>query len=232
MTRFIDLSHPFHDGMPGVTGRDREGNAKPYTARIAPILTHEESRPLYQDQSQFISNEITFQTAIGTYIDSPYVRYEDRGDVASLALPDLILPPVVMDLRRVESGQAVGLDDLTLPEDLGGKALLVNFGWDAYYGTKDYGAYPYLHRDVIDLLIARGISLLGVDTGNVDSFRDPERPAHSRLLAAGALVVENLTGLDQLHSLELYRFYALPIRAVRVGSMPVRAFVELAENGS
>ena len=65
-----------------------------------------------------------------------------------------------------------------------------------------------------------------VNALNVDDTRDPARPTHTRLLARDILIVENLTGLAALHG-RRFRFFAVPIKARRTASMPVRAFAEL-----
>lgn len=56
--------------------------------------------------------------------------------------------------------------------------------------------------------------------------RNLDRPAHTRLLDEGVLVVENLRDLDRLHG-RRFRLYAIPIRAVDAVAMPVRAFADV-----
>jgi kynurenine formamidase len=68
-----------------------------------------------------------------------------------------------------------------------------------------------------------GAALVGIDCANIDSMKDPARPAHTLLLAAGIPIVEHLRGLEQLHGRSL-RFFSAP-PAIRGGtSFPVRAF--------
>ena len=228
MTSFIDLSHDFYDGMPGFVMTGPDGEAVQYTAEIRPFLTHAQSAPFYDGKAGFEITEITFQTSIGTYIDSPYHRYPDKRDIAGLTLDELILPGCVVDVRGREAWQAVSAAELDLPAETAGAAVLFNFGWDGRWGGGDYQAYPFIGRDLIDRLIATGVKLVGVDTVNIDDKHDPERPAHSRLLARDILVVENLRGLDRLHGLR-FRFFALPVKARRTAAMPVRAFAEVLE---
>jgi kynurenine formamidase len=70
--------------------------------------------------------------------------------------------------------------------------------------------------------------VVGVDWGNVDDTTDPARPAHTRLLRAGILIVERLRSLDQLPG-DGFRFFAVPPRIVRGASFPVRAFAEIGD---
>jgi arylformamidase len=64
----------------------------------------------------------------------------------------------------------------------------------------------------------------------IDSTQDPTRPAHTLLLRAGILIVENLAGLDclvedQSASLwEAFTFVAVPVKVARAAAFPVRAF--------
>ena len=53
MTRIIDLSHVFADGMPGFRMRNKSGDQTEFTARIRPFLTHEQSEPSYQGKASF-----------------------------------------------------------------------------------------------------------------------------------------------------------------------------------
>lgn len=89
---FIDLSHPFEDGMPGFRMAGADGSVVQYTAKIRPFLTHERTLPKFDGRCSFEMTEITLQTSIGTYLDAPRHRYPDGRDIGELALEDVILP--------------------------------------------------------------------------------------------------------------------------------------------
>lgn len=222
----IDLSHLFHDGMPGVTLPADEGSVTELTARIRPYLTHARSLAHYRGKSSFEITDVTFQTSVGTKMDAPRHRFEGASDIASISLDRVILEGVVVDARHARPGQELGLGDLQLPHGIAGKAVLVNFGWDRYWGCSEYHSHPFVGRDVLDSLQRSGIGLLGVDCANVDSTLDPERPAHTWLLQKNILIVENLTSLDQLHP-HSFRFFSIPLKARDAAAFPVRAFAEL-----
>ena len=109
-----------------------------------------------------------------------------------------------------------------------GKAVLYYFAWDQFWNLPQYEAYPYLSRRVIDWLIDSSVKLVGVDTLNIDDTRDPERPAHSRVLQNDILIVENLRNLNSL-GVRQFRFFGVPLRARGAAAIPVRAFAELVE---
>lgn len=240
MPRFVDLSHDFAEGMPGLTMKGPDGQKVTLAARIRPFVTHEQSRANYGGKAEFTMTEISFQTSLGTYLDSPHVRWRDRRDIGALRLDELILPGLLLDLSGRAPGAAIEPDELAPAArpsgrlvggklDIAGKAVLCRFGWDHHWGRAEYGDCPYLSRASLRLLIDGGARLLGVDCGNADSFRDAERPAHSWLLERDILIVENLRGLEALARADAFRFFALPIKAKGAGSMPIRAFAETAD---
>lgn len=228
MGEFIDLTHEFHDGMPGFRFPNEDDSYTEYTATIHPFLTHEETRPTFDGRCSFEITQMEFQTSVGTYLDAPAHRFPGARAIADLELNELISDGVVIDARQRDPYEQVG--ESVLPDDvaLSGTAVLFNFGWDTYWGTDQYREYPYLSESVIDRLVAEDVALVGVDTINIDDDRNLDRPAHTAFLDEDVLIVENLRGLDAFHG-NRFRFYALPIKAVETVAMPVRAFAERHE---
>ena len=128
---------------------------------------------------------------------------------------------------RVPDNSSIGGISLS-PAHLTGRAVLVNFGWDRYWGTETYRAHPFVSREVVSRLCDAGITLFGVDCSNVDSTADAERPAHTGFLRQGVLIVENLTGLARLHG-KRFRFFSIPLKARDAAAFPIRAFAEVRE---
>jgi kynurenine formamidase len=224
--RFIDLSHTIEDGMPGFKLKNEDGTVTQFTARVRPFLTHDQSRPRYHGKAEFEITEVWFQSSVGTYIDSPYHRYREMRDISQIALDEVILPGVVIDVRGHSAFEAVTLPDAHPSRALAGKAVLFNFGWDRHWGTDAYYAYPFLSRDALQALIGAGVKLVGVDTLNIDDSHDPERPAHTWLLAREIFIVENLRSLDSLHG-QAFTFFAVPLKVRRAAAMPLRAFAQI-----
>ncbi|MHA2295788.1 MAG: cyclase family protein [Candidatus Hodarchaeales archaeon] len=226
MTTFIDLSHDFEDGMPGFRMTNEDGSQTAYSATIRPFLTHEQTLPNYDGLSSFEITEMTFQTSIGTYLDSPYHRFPTKRDISQIALKEVILEGVVIDVRGLSSFEPIGFDNLTEDYKLKNKAVLFNFGWDKHWGTEQYYSYPFISTELIYQLIEREVKLVGVDTINIDDSRDLSRPAHTMLLVKDILIVENLTNLESLYDKE-FRFFSVPIKGKKVAAMPIRAFAEI-----
>lgn len=212
--RLIDLSHPIVAGMTTYPGLP--------TPSMAPFLTRDASAGHYAPGVTFAIDVMTLCGNTGTYLDSPFHRHEDGPDLAGLPLERLIgLPAVRVDVAG--SGTlAIGGREF-LPYDLAGCAVLVHTGFARHWGTDEYFRdNPFLAPDAVDLLVREGAALVGIDSLNIDSTADPERPAHSRLLGAGIPIVEHLTNLEAV-PVTGATFTALPAPVRGTGTFPVRA---------
>ncbi|CAN7742099.1 cyclase family protein [Variovorax sp. LjRoot290] len=222
----VDLSHVFHDRMPGVRFKNDAGEPMELTARMQPFMTHSQSCAHYEGKASFEITDVAFQTSVGTKMDAPRHRFEGAADIASIALDRLILDGVVIDARHAGPEQELGLGDLRIPSDIAGKAVLFNFGWDRHWGSETYRAHPFVSREVLTRLCDANIALFGVDCSNADSTKDPERPAHTWFLKKEILIVENLTRLESLHG-RSFDFFSIPLKARDAAAFPVRAFAQL-----
>jgi kynurenine formamidase len=172
-------------------------------------MTHHDSSAHYQGKASFDITDVAFRTSVGTKMDAPRHRFEGAEDIAALALDRMILDAVVIEACHACPGQELSWADLNVPQQLAGKAVLLNFGWDRHWGTEVYRQRPFLAREVLSKLLQASTALFGVDCSNADSTRDPERPAHTWFLKEGNLIVENLKGLDRLHGRSC-RFFPFP----------------------
>ena len=100
MSRFVDLSHVVHDGMPGIRLKRRDGTVQEGTARIRTWLGREAMLDILEGQAAFEVTELSLPTPIGTYIDSPFSRFAEGRDISELTLAELILPGVVVRSAR------------------------------------------------------------------------------------------------------------------------------------
>lgn len=224
MARFIDLNHVIEDGMPTYPGIP--------VPSIGPYLDHEASRERYEGRAEFHLGKVDMAGNVGTYLDSPFHRYPEGSDLSRLPLDALAEVPGLLLDRLSEGRVAIDAADLEpLRGAAQGQAVLIRTGWDARWGTDEYWLEgPYLTGDAADLLVEAGASIVGVDFSNIDDTRDPARPVHTRLLAAGIPIVEHLTSLEALPETG-FRFSAVPPRIVRGAAFPVRAFAAIGDDG-
>jgi arylformamidase len=209
--RVVDLSHVIREGL--VT----------YPGLPAPVFTshlsREDSIAVYAPGTQFSMDNIMMIGNTGTYLDSPFHRYEGGTDLAGLDLATLVnLPAEVFHLQDVSPGGVVD-------RDLRGAAVLLDTGWSQLFGTPEYGrGAPFLGVAGVAELLRQGVALVGIDSLNIDDTESGgERPAHTRLLARGIHVVEHLRNLDQLPASGAL-FTAAPPAVKGFGTFPVRAF--------
>ena len=220
----IDLSHTISAGLVTYPGLP--------APTITSHLTYADSRERYAPGTEFAMDIITMIGNTGTYLDSPYHRYEGGTDLAGLDLATLV------DQRA----EVFHVTDITAPggsgrgvpasvfwdRDVRGAAVLVHTGWDVHFGTPEYtkGA-PFLEAEASAYLVEQGVTMVGIDSLNIDDTEiGGERPVHSGLLAAGIHVVEHLTNLGALPPSGA-RFTAAPPKVAGFGTFPVRAFATL-----
>ena len=213
--RLVDVSHEIADGL--VT----------YKGLPAPVirahLTRAASRAHYAAGTEFHIGRIEMVANTGTYLDAPFHRYPDGADVAQLDLSAVAaLDAVVISFNRAR-GRAIDAD-VFAPHDVGGRAVLVHTGWDAHWTTEQYfSGHPFLTRAAAAHLVAAGARLVGIDSLNIDDTADLARPAHTLLLGAGIPIVEHLCNLAALPA-RGFKFFAVPVKVVGLGTFPVRAF--------
>jgi arylformamidase len=213
--RLVDLSHLIVDGM-----TTYKGFPGPH---ICDFWTREDSAGFYDDGSSFQIGRIDMIANTGTYLDTPFHRYQDGADLAGIALEQLAALPGIVVRQPWERGLMVDTARLEAL-DLAGKAVLVHTGWDRHWGTDAYfDDHPFLTVEAAQLLVNRGAALVGIDSHNIDDTRTRGRPVHSALLGAGILICEHMTNLGRLPD-EGFTFTAAPPRIEGMGTFPVRAF--------
>lgn len=188
---------------------------------ISDHLSRSDSRANYEPGIEFLIGRIDMVGNTGTYLDTPFHRYEGGSDLAGLAVDDVAdLPGICIEATGPEIG-AESVEGL----DLTGKAVLFATGWDRHWGTDIYGdpSHPFVNADLVATLVEGGAILVGIDSVNIDDTRAGARPAHTGLLAAGIQVVEHLTALRALAGRD-FRFFAVPPKVSGFGTFPVRAF--------
>ncbi len=215
--QLIDLSHTIEDGL--IT----------YKGLPAPVicdyLSREASKEHYADGTTFQIGKIEMVANTGTYLDSPFHRYEDGKDLSELPLEWLAdLDAVVFrhppDKRAIEAG-------LFVKQTISGKAVLIHTGWDRHWRTDQYfEGHPFVTRSAAEFLRDSGATLVGIDSYNIDDTADLTRPAHSILLGADIPIVEHMCGLEQVPD-SGFRFSAVPVKVKGFGTFPVRAFAAI-----
>src|SRR4030095_12641712 len=111
----IDVSHTVEDGM--ITYKGLPGPV------ITDHLSRESSKQFYASGTTFQIGRIEMVATTGTYLDSPFHRYEDGADLAGLPLSSLAnLEGIVVRAGEAKGREIskAGLEDV----DVAGKAVL------------------------------------------------------------------------------------------------------------
>ncbi|PZR40518.1 MAG: cyclase [Azospira oryzae] len=216
--RYIDLSHTIEQGM--IT----------YKGLPAPVicdyLSREKSRGIYAEGTEFQIGKIEMISNTGTYVDTPFHRYENGKDLSEIVIEKLVDLDAITIQADYRHGIEVGKSFFE-NKSLKGKAVLINTGWSKFWRTDAYFEnHPFLTEEAAIYLRDQGVSLVGIDSHNMDDTRGNSRPAHTLLLGAEIILAEHLCGLDQLPE-SGFTFTAVPPKVKGFGTFPVRAFATL-----
>jgi arylformamidase len=213
--RLIDVSHTVEHGM--VT----------YKGFPAPVIcdwrTRVESRAIY-DGAEFQIGKVEMVANTGTYVDSPFHRYEHGKDLSELPLESVADLECLIVRVDITAGPAIDTVDLSSHE-VRGRAVLFHTGWDRHWRTDAYfEGHPHLTERAADWLASAGAALVGIDSMNIDSIATGKRPVHTILLGREIPIVEHLRGLGNAPQ-RGGRFSAVPVKVKGCGTFPVRAYV-------
>jgi len=234
--RLVDLSHVITDGMVTYPGLP--------TPEVATHLSREAAEEIYGPGTSFHIGLVTMCTNTGTYLDVPFHRFADGYDLTELPLERVADVPAVCIDRRGE--QAIDLVDELAELGAGaagitgaagtaeiaglkGCAVLVRTDHSDHFGTDSYlRGHPYLTAASADALVAAGVACVGIDSLNIDSTQDGQRPVHTTLLRAGIPIIEHLANLAEIPE-RGFRFTAVPPKIEGAGTFTVRAFADIVD---
>ena len=218
-SRFIDLSHTITEGL--ITYK---GFPAPL---ICDYMSREASKRFYTEGTSFQIGKIEMVANTGTYLDSPFHRFQEGKDISELDLSGLADLEAVVVRAEGMSGRAVDRPTF-VPIDVTGKAVLVHTGWAKHWATDQYfEGHSFLTEAAALYLKEQGAVLVGIDSLNIDDISGGARPVHTTLLGAGIPIVEHLCNLDQL-PVAGFTFTAVPVKVKGMGSFPVRAFARVS----
>ncbi|MFH0992860.1 MAG: cyclase family protein [bacterium] len=161
---------------------------------------------------------------VGTHADAPRHYYENGIGAAAVSLESMVGRTVLLPVEP-HNGIVRTADLEKAWEGLGERQprILVSTGFSSHFGQPDYFTdYPGFEPTLAAFLKARGAVLFGIDLPSVKYGAADNASAHADLLAAGIVIVENLTRLETLPAAFFFAAAMLPL----VGSdgSPVRAF--------
>lgn len=136
---------------------------------------------------------------------------------------------IVFDVSSVKD-RDISTGDITLEEihrDMF-VAFYTGFLEETGYGTKTYFAeHPQLSRELIDALLAKGVSIIGVDFAGVRRGKE-HTPMDQYCADRGTFVIENLCNLKVLVDAgRHFRANTYPMRYADITGLPCRVIAEI-----
>ena len=161
---------------------------------------------------------LTGSPHVGTHADAPLHVADGAAAADALPVDAFMGPATVVDLRA-RTGD-VPADDPVFAGPIAGGRLLLRTGRSIAEGSFP-AAWPALSGDAVQLLMSRGLRLVGVDCLSVDLRESTSLANHHALFAGGACVLENL----DLRNVDAgdYELVAAPIKIGGADAAPVRA---------
>ena len=134
---------------------------------------------------------------------------------------------IVFDVSSI-TGAEIDIDDIS-PAAIG-KDMFVAF-YTGYiekipYGTKEYFAsHPQLSQALIDLLLSKGVSIIGMDCAGIRCGKE-HIPADQKCADKGTFVIENLCNLNQLLGKD-FIVHTYPMSYAGITGLPCRVIAEV-----
>jgi arylformamidase len=153
-------------------------------------------------------------------------RYENGKDLSEVGLESFVDLDGIVVRADFRASLAVTIDHFK-NRSMTNKAVLVHTGWDEFWNTERYYSdHPFITKEAAEYLKSEGVSLVGIDSHNIDDTRTKSRPVHTILLAEEILIVEHLCNLGAVPD-QGFTFTAAPPKFKDVGTFPVRAMAKI-----
>ncbi|MDO4648065.1 MAG: cyclase family protein [Eubacteriales bacterium] len=225
--KYIELSHYVRDGLVSFPGMP--------PVEISAFMTREECGAAFGSTGAALLDQIKMVNISGTYIDSPYHRFEDGYKIGDIPLEKLVnLRTFVVHVDKSKGYFDVEDFEIYADEDLAGAAVLCESGHDKKFMTPEYEKnVPYITLEGAKWLMERKVAVVGIDTQLVDNYNKKSDPdyegdvVHDEILGNLSVICEDMIDLDKLPDRGA-RLYVVPIR-VEMASFPARVFAIVEE---
>lgn len=228
--RIVDLSYAISETLPAWPG-----DTKPFEARINARA----------EQAGYFSRSFSMLEHFGTHLDAPIHFPPGKTAVDAIPPERLFGPAVVLEVRARVAQDA---DYRIQPADVqdwerrrgripAGAIVLARTGWAARwpdeqrYRNQDAAGvihFPGFSLEAVQLLLARGVSGLGIDTLSVDYGPSKDFPVHKLSHGADLYHLENLADLSALPEAGAFLVVA-PIKLAGGSGGPARVFALLPD---
>jgi arylformamidase len=201
----IDVTQPLRSGMPVYPG------------------TPEFERDVYRSLSTGDTStnaKFSMGAHLGTHVDAPAHYLTDGAGMETLS-PDLLIGSCrVFDLRRRPNIDTADLESLPLN---GVTRALFRTDTSDWINDEFRSAFVSFTGPGAELLVARGVKLVGMDAPSADIYKAPGHPAHHAFLGAGLIIIEGLV-LTHVEAGD-YELICCPLNILGGEAAPARVFL-------
>jgi len=166
-------------------------------------------------------SSVAFGSHTGTHVDAERHFFDNGLAVDQIPLETLMGPAIVIEYGPEMAAVTAG--DLE-KHDLSGVTRVLLKTRNSTYLTQDpafHRDYTYLAPDGAELLVERGVKLVGIDYLSIEQFQSGHHRTHLTLLNAKVVIVEGLNLVDVPAG--AYSLYCLPIKLAGCDGAPARA---------
>jgi len=157
----------------------------------------------------------------GTHIDAPFHMIDNGKRLEEFSLEILTGKVTVFDIPNVQS---LGRTELERLNWSGVERVLFKTENSRHWQDgKFYEQFVYLAPDGAELLVQKGVRLVGIDYLSIDQFKSKSHPSHFVLLKMGIPILEGLN-LNMVPAGE-YTLIALPLNLQDADGAPARVIL-------
>jgi kynurenine formamidase len=209
MSRYVDLSHTVRNDMP----------THPFDDRVRLYQNR------YLERDKYNDSRLETGMHAGTHIDIPrhLLHREESVDEWPIErfIGDGCLLNVCQESRvsmKAEYTSLIKEDDI----------VLLYTGFDKLYGEETYFTqHPVVDEELATFFVERKVKMVGMDLPSPDKY---PFNVHLKLFAHNILIIENMTNLDKLVSIERFEVIAFPLKIKSEGA-PARVVAKVITSG-
>ncbi len=163
----------------------------------------------------------------GTHLDAPYHFTKKGAKIHQIPVTRLIGDALLIKIKKVKD-QTITKKDLLDFERKNGEiknfsSIIFFTDWQKNLNKKFYFTNnPGLSKSATNYLVSKKINLVGIDSPSIDLGTDKRFTVHKILAKNNILIVENLSNLEKIPTLE-FDFIILPLKLKDATGSPVRA---------
>jgi len=210
----VDLSRTISSDMPVYPGTEQ------------PVIDN----PCTIDNCGFAEKKITLYSHTGTHMDAPCHIIKGAPCLEELGVGHFTGSGIVLDVSRcAKESRNINLDDLIFFKDMISSMdfVLLYSSWGKYWGNRKYFEnYPVLSIEAATWLSGFNLKGIGVDMISLDPVGATDMKNHKIFLTKNIVLIENLTGLEELSG-KRFIFNCMPFKIDNADGSPVRAYAIL-----